>query len=239
MGSGVGISSPVNQPVIIPGGASAHLNLEQATGWTTDASSDISPNPPSAYAIVPTGGGGSTMTLQTTGTSGLYTGWMAKKTVSTTAGQLHFLLRSSFTFDSVTGIQAWEVGRRATNNAQVTDNGQTQLVPVSGRTQLEFDIVPSSSGGWVDTGIRFPMFVAGTTYNEELYWIADSSGALSLQYIMINGSLYPIPGTLQNIAGAVQSPPWSANEMVVAFQPDCNTTGNTYNALVTMSAWTW
>ena len=225
-------------PVTIPGGATANLNLEQQSGWTTDASSSISPNPPTSYAIVPTGGGGSTMTLQTANTANDYAGWMAKLTVGTTSGQLHFLIRSSFTFSSVSGIQAWEIGRRATNNAQVTDNGQTQLVPIGGG-QLEFDIVPSSSGGWVDTGIRFPMFVIGTTYNEELYYIADTSGGLSLEYVMINGALYPIPSNLQNVAGAIQMPSWGANEMVVAFQPDIKPLGTAYNAVVTMNAWTW
>jgi hypothetical protein len=227
-------------PVTIPGDATANLSLEQTTGWTTDASSDISPNPPCAYAIVPTGGGGSTMTLQTTGCANLYTGWMAKKTVSTTAGQLNFLLRASYTFTSVTGIQAWEVGRRATNNAGVTDNGQTQLVPISG-SLLEFDVVPSPSGGWADTGCRFPTFTATTTYNEELYWTSTTAGALSLQYVSLNGTLCIIPTANQNVAGVVMSPPWSANEMVVAFQPDAKNlaTPVPYNAVVTMSAWTW
>lgn len=225
-------------PIAIPGYATANLSLEQQSGWTTDASSDISPNPPTSYAIVPTGGGGSTMTLQTANTANVYAGWMAKKTVSTTSGQLHFLIRTTYTFDSVSGIQAWEVGRRATNNAQVTDNGQTQLVPIGGG-QLEFDTVPSPSGGWLDTGCRFPTFVASTLYSEELYWVADTSGALSLQYVSLNGTLCSIPSANQNVAGLVQSPPWTANEMVVAFQPDIKPLGTTYNAVVTMSAWTW
>jgi hypothetical protein len=60
------------------------------------------------------------------------------------------LVRASYTFISIGGIQAWEIGRRLTNASGVTDNGQILLVPVSGGL-LEFDLVPSASGGWKDT----------------------------------------------------------------------------------------
>jgi hypothetical protein len=146
------------------------------------------------------------------------------------------LIRASFTFSSVSGIQAWEVGRRSTNASGITDNGQTQLVPKRG-SKLEFDIVPSSSHGWQDTECRFPRFVAGTTYNEELYYVNDSSGALSLEYVSLNGTLCTIPPSLQNIAGAALG--WSPSEAVVAFQPDANKSAVAYNAVVTISAWTW
>ena len=118
----------------------------------------------------------------------------------------------------------------------ITDNGQTQLVPKRGG-KLEFDIVPSSSHGWQDTGCRFPTFVIGTTYNEELYYVNSSSGALSIEYVDINGSLCSIPTSLQNVAGATLG--WSPSEAVVAFQPDANKSAVAYNAVVTISAWTW
>jgi hypothetical protein len=223
-------------PVTIPNGATAFLSLEQKTGWTADASSSISPNPPALYAINPTGGGGATMTLETRGTSGKYTGWMAKKVITIPSGDLHMLARASYNFSSVSGIQAWEVGRRATNAAKITDNGQTQLVPISGG-QLEFDIVPSASGGWKDTGCRFPTFVAGKTYNEELYYTDDTNGALSLEYVSLNGTLCAIPSNLQHIAGA--SAGWAPNSAVMAFQPDANPTAVAYNAIITMNVWTW
>jgi hypothetical protein len=143
-------------PVQIPGSATSYPNLEQASGWAGDSTSDVSPNPPTDCAIVPPGnsgcpstitgaGGGSTLTLQTTGPASLYSGWMAKLAVTTT-GQLYQLLRWTVTLSAVAGIQALEVGRRATNAAGITDNGQTQFVPISG-SLLEFDLVPSSSGG--------------------------------------------------------------------------------------------
>ena len=237
IGSGVSFGSlgaTPTWPVTIPAGAVSYPSLEQQAGWRADASRDISPNPPTVYRIHQSGWP-VVMTLETTGTFGLYTGWMAKKTIRT-AGQSHMLIRASFTFSSVRGIQAWEVGRRSTNSSGLTDNGQTQLVPIRGG-KLEFDIVPSSSGGWKDTGCRFPKFVAGTTYNEELYYINDTSGALSLQYVSLNGALCTIPRRLQNIAEASRG--WTPNQAVVAFQPDANRSAVAYNAVVTMSAWMW
>ena len=226
--------APPTVPVAIPAGATSYPSLEQDSGWRADAGRDVSPNPPTVYSINQTGSP-VVMTLDTTGTSGLFTGWMAKKTIRT-AGQSHMLIRASFTFSSVIGIQAWEVGRRATNAVGITDNGQTQLVPKRGG-KLEFDIVPSSSHGWQDTGCRFPTFVIGTTYNEELYYVNSSSGALSIEYVDINGSLCSIPTSLQNVAGATLG--WSPSEAVVAFQPDANKSAVAYNAVVTISTWTW
>ena len=229
------IAGAANWPVNIPIGATVYSSLEQTSGWTTDASSDVSPNPPTSYAIVPTGGGGSTMTLQTANTANDYAGWMAKKTINITSPQLHMLLRVSYTFSSVSGIQAWEVGRRKTDTNGVTDNGQTQLVPISGGV-LEFDVVPFG-GGWSDTKCRFPTFVAGTAYTEELYYINGTDGSLSLKYIQLNGKVCPIPIGLQNVAGT--TPGWAHNEAVMAWQPDIKPVGAAYNAVVTMSAWTW
>lgn len=228
-------------PVTVPGGATAYTSIEQTSGWTAEADSSISPNPPCAYAIVPNGGGGSTMTLQTTPCSGLWTGWMAKKGESSTSGQYNMVLRATYEFDSVTDLQAWEVGRRATDNNGITDNGQTQLVPISGG-QLEFDIVPSSSGGWQDTGCRFSMFTTNTLYSEELYYIRDTNGALSLMYVELNGTVCTIPSTyggvpLQHIAGA--SLHWTPNEFVAAFQPDAKPGTTPYNATVTMTLYMW
>jgi hypothetical protein len=221
-------------PVSIPAGAVSYANIEQDTGWLADAGSDVSPNPPTVYAINKTGSP-VVMTLDTTGASGKYTGWMARKSINT-SGQLNMLLRASYTFSSVAGIQAWEVGRRATNKDGVSDNGQTQLVLIKGGL-LEFDIVPSASGGWKDTGCRFPTFVAGTTYNEELYYVDDASGSLSLEYVELNGKVCAIPSNLQYITGA--SLGWAANDAAVAFQPDANPSAVAYNAVVTMNVWVW
>jgi hypothetical protein len=227
-------SSGSSWPVAIPGDAVSYPDLEQDTGWSSDADSSISPNPPSIYTINPSGSP-IVMTLDTKGTSGLYTGWMAKKTIHTTSA-LHMLVRASYTFDSVSGIQAWEMGRRSTNANGVTDNGQTQLVPLSDG-QLEFDIVPSSSGGWKDTGCRFPTFVEGTTYNEEIYYINDSNGALSVAYVSLNGKVCSIPSSLQNITGSSQG--WTSDSAVMAFQPDANRSAVEYKAVVKMSVWKW
>jgi hypothetical protein len=175
------------------------------------------------------------MTLDTTGTLGKYTGWMAKKTIST-SGQSNMLIRATYVFSSVSGIQAWEVGRRSTDSNGVTDNGQTQLVPIKGGL-LEFDIVPSASGGWKDTGCRFPTFVAGTTYNEEIYYVDDASGSLSVMYVELNGTVCSIPSNLQSVTGA--SLGWSPNSAVIAFQPDANPSAVAYNAMVTMNVWVW
>ena len=236
-GSGVpiaGVASP-NYPVTIPAGATSYPNLEQDPGWTADASRSISPNPPTSYSINQSGSP-VVMTLKTQGTPGKYTGWMAKKGIGIPSGHHHMLVRASYTFSSVSGIQAWEVGRRSTNRSGMTDNGQTQLVPIGGGL-LEFDLVPSSSGGWQDTGCRFPAFVAGTTYNEELYYIDDPGGNSSLIYVSLNGTVCTISPVLQSVAGA--SLGWSPNEAVVAFQPDANRSAVAYDAVVTISAWTW
>jgi hypothetical protein len=176
-----------------------------------------------------------TMTLSTTGVKGKYCDWMCKKTVPVMPGALNCLIRAGYTFDSVVGINAWEIGRRRTNGNKITDNGQTQLVPRNG--QLEFDIVPSAKGGWQDTGIRFPMFDPGVAYDQELYYVNDAGGALSLIYVSLNGNLQPIPAGLQHIAGANLG--WAAAEAVFAFQPDANPTGTPFNARVKISAWFW
>lgn len=243
-------------PVTVPGGATVNASLEQQSGWSGDSTASVSgAYAPAICSITPVGngnpcpgagttiggtysggGGGSTMTLGSQGVSGEYSGWMAKKTVSTVSGQLHYLIRATYNFSAVSSIQAWEIGRRATNNAGVTDNGQTQLVPISG-SLLEFDIVPSSSGGWADTGCRFSTFTASTAYTEEIYYTADSSGDLSVQYVSLNGTLCTIPGTMQNVGGA--SLGWTPNEMVAAFQPDIKPGTGSYNALVTMYTATW
>jgi len=250
------ISGTASYPVTPPQGATELASLEQQTGWSGDSTASVSgAYAPAVCEINPTGqgnpcpgagttaggtysggGGGSTLTLTTTGESGKYTGWMAKKSITTTCGQYNMLLSGTYTFTgSVAGIQAWEFGRRATNCSGITDNGQTQLVPKSG--QLEFDIVPSSSGGWTDTGCRFPMFVANTAYTEQLYYVNDANGALSLEYVSLNGTVCTIPSNLQHVAGS--SLGWSDNGAVIAFQPDDNMTGDTYSAQVTVTAYTW
>jgi hypothetical protein len=221
-------------PVSVPEGAAPYSDLEQDSGWSADADSTISPNPPSIYTNTQSGSPVE-MTLTTKGQSGKYTGWMAKKTIGLKAGQVHMLVRASYTFNSVSGIQAWEMGRRLTNENGVTDNGQTQLYPKDG--QLEFDIVPSPKGGWKDTGCRFPLFVEGTTYNEEIYYVDDSDGALSVMYVSLNGTVCSIPSSIQNISGLAQG--WSKNSAVMAFQPDANESAVEYKAAVKMSAWMW
>jgi hypothetical protein len=262
IGGGVSIGSGVTiggmYPILVPAGATAHTSLEQTSGWTGDSTFSVSgAYAPAVCSITPTGlgnpcpgagtstggtysggGGGTTLVLGTDGIAGKYTGWMAKKTIGVACGQTHMLLDASVTFDVVTPIQAFELGRRLTNCAQITDNGQVQFVPIGGG-QLRLDHVPSSSGGWEDTGCRFPMFVANTPYSVEIYYSNDANGALSIVYVMLNGSLCMIPPSMQHIAGIVQAPAWGANEAVMAFQPDDNTTGGTYNATVTISAWTW
>jgi hypothetical protein len=228
-------ASSSNWPVAIPGDAVSYADIERESGWSSDADSSISPNPPAVYTIN-SSGSPAVVTLATKGRSGLYTGWMAKKTISFKAGQVHMLVRASYTFDSVSGIQAWEMGRRLTNSNGITDNGQTQLVPLS-NGQLEFDIVPSSSGGWKDTGCRFATFVTGETNDEELYYVDDSNGALSLMYVSLNGKVCDIPSSLQNITGS--SAGWAKDSAVMAFQPDANRSAVEYKAVIKMNAWMW
>jgi hypothetical protein len=245
-----------NYPVIIPAGATAFTSLEQQSGWNGDSTFSVSgANAPAVCQINPGGsgnpcpgagtptggtysggGGGSTMILQTTPENSLYTGWMAKKNL-TTSGQFNNLKRITYQFDSVTSIQAFEVGRRSSNASQVTDNGQTQLVPIGGGL-LEFDIA-SGGASWIDTGCRFPTFIANALYSEELYWVNDPSGALSLKYVSLNGTICVIPLNLQHIAGVVETPPWAADAAVVAWQPDAKPGTTPYNATVTMSFWLW
>jgi hypothetical protein len=85
------------------------------------------------------------------------------------------------------------------------------------------------------------MFVVGTTYNEELYFINDSTGALSLEYVEITYPGYsqvcPIPSSMNPVAGS--SLGWTPLAAVMAFQPDIQPLATAYNAVVTMSAWTW
>jgi hypothetical protein len=229
------------QPVTIPASATAFLNLEQKTGWTKQ--SDPSITGPGAVTpavwdfaqempapIQPP----MTLTLKTTGVAGKWSDWMCKAPPIPASDLLNCLIRASYTFDSVEGIQAWEIGRRRTNKSKITDNGQTQLVPIQGGL-LEYDIVPSAAGGWKDTGIRFPMWKPGAVNEQEMYWVNDPDGALSQQYVMLNGVLQPIPASLQHIVGANLD--WDAT--VAAFQCDANPTAKPFNATVTLSIWMW
>lgn len=277
-GLGTSLAAQPQYPVTPPGNATVYANLEQRSGWSGDSTASVSgAYAPKVCSITPTGlgnpcpgagttaggtysggGGGSTLTLATTGLGvpdgSYYSGWMAKLGVSTT-GQTHWLLRGSITYNSGSGIasgtpgglQAQEIGRRATNAAGITDNGQTQFVPIyPGFTQLEFDTV-LANGSWGDTGCRFPMFVAATTYNFEIYEVNGTDGSLSPVYVSLvpAGSSQPpcvIPATyngktLQNIAGA--SLGWTPNELVAAFQPDANTSGDSFSSLVTLTIYGW
>ena len=234
-------------PVAIPSTATAFLSLEQKPGWTKQSGPPITgPGAitPATWNILqvtpPPFQPPTTLTLQTVGVKGQWADWMAKApTVSLPADWTgNFLLRASYMFDSVAGIQAFEVGRRLTNANGVTDNGQAQLVPLAGGL-LEFDIVPSAAGGWKDTGIRFPTFVASTLYQEEIYYTSNAAGALSMQYVSLQGHLQVIPADCQNIAGAVQNPRWALREAVPAFQLDANPTAIPFNPVVTLSCWAW
>lgn len=180
------------------------------------------------------------MNLLTTGVTN-YSGWMAKApTITIGAGQLHHKMVSSFNFSSgvVTEIQAHEIGRRAVNAAGITDNGQTQFVPLGNGT-MEFDVVPSPSGGWADTGCRFTMFAGSTLYTQEFYWVNDFNGALSLVYTSLNGVFCYIPPSLQHIAGA--SLGWTPLAAVAAFQPDAKPTASAafFGEDITVSYYSW
>lgn len=249
-------ANATNYPAVVPIGATAFTNLEQASGWNGDSTLSVSGAfAPSVCQIVPGGsgnpcpgagtsaggtysggGGGGTMVLQTTPEAGNFTGWMAKKNL-TTPSFVYSLMRATYSFSSVTTIQAWEIGRRSSNSSQVTDNGQTQLVPIGGGL-LEFDVA-SGGASWIDTGCRFPIFVVSVLYTEELFWINDSNGALSLKYVSLNSTICVVPLNLQHIAGVVETPPWAANASVVAWQPDAKPGTVPYNATVTMNYYTW
>src|ERR1700678_1745066 len=133
-------------PIAIPPNATAYVGLEQQAGWEKQAGPSIgSPGQPdpAIWDIVqswpPPIQPPMTMTLKTTGVKGSWCDWMAKAPPIPASDLLNCLIRATYTFDSVEGIQAWEVGRRRTNKNKITDNGQTQLVPIAGGL-LEFDI---------------------------------------------------------------------------------------------------
>jgi hypothetical protein len=230
-------------PISIPSTATSFLALEQKPGWTKESGPSIeTPGQPEPYAwniiqvtpepVTPP----VTLNLQTQGVKGYYCDWMAKApTVQVPETALNCLIRTTYEFDSVEGLQAWEWGIRWTNNNGITNNGQGQLVPIGGK--LEYDLVPGPSGGWKDTGLRFPMFTVGTLYQDERYWTLNAAGALSQQYIMLNGVLQPIPAALQNIPGANIG--WGKNEGVPAFQPDANPLAIAFNPQVTMNVYFW
>ena len=235
-------------PVVMPStGVTAYANLEQKPGWTKQSGPAITgPGAvtPSIWDILqvtpPPVQPPTTLTLQTTGVKGQWADWMAKApTIAIPKDWTgNFLLRASYTFDSVVGIQAFEVGRRLTNAQQITDNGQMQMVPGSGGL-MQVDIVPSAAGGWKDTGIRFPTFVANQLYQEEIYYQSTPAGVLSIQYVMLNGNLQPIPASCQNIAGSKQNPAWGASEAVPAYQCDANPTAIPFNPVVALSCYAW
>src|SRR5580658_193449 len=173
-------------PATIPASATAYTSLEQQTGWTDQGGPPIGPATPSVFEIVqvlpPPIQPPMTMTLRTVGVEGKYCGWMAERVVTAPAGQFNSLLRTSVMFDSVAGLQAFEIGRRRTDENGVTDNGQTNFVPLGDGTMAVW-IVPSAAGGWQDTGLRFPTFVGGPRDEIEQYWVSDADGALSLVYV--------------------------------------------------------
>lgn len=246
--------------VTVPAGATANLNMEQLSGWTGDSTFSVSGAfAPAVCEMTPTGvgnpcpgantsaggtytggGGGSTLNLLTVGSISGYSGWMAKVVFAIGAAQLHSKLVATFNINTgtISEVQAHEIGYRAANNAAITNNGQTQLVPLSSTGPLEFDI---ASGGstWLDTGCRFSMFTLGATNTEEWYWVNDYNGAMSLIYVALNGVYCYIPPSLQHIAGA--SLGWSPNAGVLAFQPDAKPTSTaaSFGEQITASMYTW
>jgi hypothetical protein len=236
------------QPVSIPASATAFLNLETRPGWTKQSGPAITgPGAviPATWninqVVPPLVQPPTTLTLETAGIKGSWADWMAKAPpIAIPATATNCLLRASYIYNSVQGIQASEVGWRGSNAQKVTNNGQAQLVPLS-NGKLEFDIVPSAAGGWKDTGLRYPLFVAEMLNSQEQYYTmgAGAEWPLSMQYMMLNGLLQAIPADCQNIAGAVQNPPWAPLEAVPAFQEDANPTGIPFARQVTLSLWFW
>lgn len=232
-------------PVSIPVSAAAFENLEQMSGWTKDASvPGITPHAPKSFEIVqatpPPIQPPMTMTLKTTGVQGEYCGWMAKApTLKVPAGALNCLLRATFTLVSVKGMQALEIGRRATDQHGITDNGQINLVPTTDG-KIAVWIVPGPNGGWLDTGIRFPMPQPGVANSLEFYWLKTAAGALSLIYAMLNGSLQTVSSKFQNIEGVAMTPEWELNSAVVGAQPDTNQSGIPFDIdPIEISVWFW
>ena len=246
-------------PVTVPSGATVTSGIEQLTGWTGDSTASVSgAYAPAICELNPTGngnpcpgagttaggtytggGGGSTLDVITTGIPTNYSGWMAKFASSVTCGQKHMRLEGTFNFSgTLTEIQAIEFGRRMANCAGITDNGQMQLVPIGGGL-LELDYVPSSSGGWSDTGCRYPMFVTSTLYTWDIYYVNDFNGALSIPYVSINGTVCRLAPSTQHVAGANLG--WTANAFVIGIQPDAKPTASaaSYTARVTVKTSVW
>lgn len=235
------------QPVTIPSNATAYLNLEQQPGWTKQSGPAITGKgavTPETWDIVqvtpPPIVQATTLKLRTTGVKGQYCDWMAKAApLKMPAGAASCLIRSSYTLDTILGLQALEIGWRGTNEQGITNNGQAELVPINGGKQLRLDLVPSAQGGWEDATVRFPMFVAGRANQQEQFYAMDPDGALSMQYFMLNGALALIPVALQKIAGAKQNPPWALLTAVPAVQIDANPTGTPFEVQVALSIWFW
>lgn len=233
------------QPVSIPSTATAFLNLEQQTGWTANDSSGIGPHPLAVKKIVqvtpPPIQPPTTLTFETQGTPGDWCDVMyTPKPITIPEGAYNFLIRETVIFNDAVNAN-FETGFRATNANGITNNGEVQFVPLwnTQYAEMEFDVVPGPTGGWKDTGIRFPIFQTGVSVAIELYGTCDAENSLSLQYVSVNGNLQAVPSGCQNLPGAKQEPPWAQSKAVPAVQIDANPTATLLTHRVTISIWFW
>ena len=232
-------------PVIPPPTALTYLGIEQRPGWAANDSSDIGPNPVAKAQVVqvlpPPIQPPMTMTLETQGQPGKWCDAMyTPPPVTIPAGAYSCLIRATVTPNDAINAN-FELGFRATNQQGITNNGEVQFVPLwnTQYKSMEFDVVPGPSGGWKDTGIRFPPFQVGVANEIELYYTATAENVLSPQYVSLNGDLQAIPESCQNLPSAKQTPPWALLKAVPAFQIDCNENAVPLSHGVTMSIYLW
>jgi hypothetical protein len=219
----------------IPVTATLLDNLQAESGWTVDASKSIGSTgePAPAQAVIqqvaqPPIPQPDALVLATTGVKGKWCDWMAKKTAPVPAGKLNMALVIDFTFPkgSLAGVNAQEFGRRFTDENGYTDNGQTQWV-IKGE-EMEFDTVPSAKGGWIDTGIRVPLFVEGALNTQVIIYQRNADNSLSVLEVWLNGVEYLVPAALQSVESVKMSPPWAPNEAVIGIQQDAGPSATPY-----------
>jgi hypothetical protein len=222
----------------IPATATLLDNLQAETGWSADASHGIGSTgePPPSQDVIqqvaqPAIPRPDALVLLTTGVKGKWCDWMAKKTVPIPAGSLNMALAVDFTFPkgSLAGVNAQEFGRRFTDESGYTDNGQTQWV-IKGDL-MEFDIVPSSKGGWIDTGVRAPVFVEGAPNTQVVLYRRNADKSLSVLAVWLNGVEYSVAAEYQNVESAKLN--WGVNEAVIGIQQDAGPGATPYTLTVT------
>lgn len=208
--------------------------IQTLTGWKEQTGSNIGGVAPSKYSFTqgiewePEGA-----LLAVTGIAGKYCDWLVGGLaipLLPNTGRLalrhRFMVDQGFAF----AAQARELDTKVTDANGITYNGSSQW-DCSQSGALMFFQVDKAGGGWENTGISLPKFAPNVEHQERIeYEFNVSQKTYSVVSIEVDGVVYPLPASLQNLPG--KNVGWAKSEILPQLQQDVNTTGGSWQWLV-------